>query len=117
MNEKEIILACNIAWQEKCLELLGHKVGDEVFCLFHPDFGTAKQCNGTCTKGKGTIVRMEDGQIKIKSNRKYMHGSSVRKYPGSPVRFDTYWKYEEDFEYADLKSMLGVNQTEDTPNK
>ena len=110
MTEKDIMLACDIAWQEKCLELTGRKVGDEVFCLFHPDFGTAKQCNGTCTKGKGIIVRMDDGQIKIKSNRKYMHGRSVRMYPGSPVRFQTYWKYEEEFEYADLKSMLGVKQ-------
>ena len=114
MKEDEaILLSCDIAWQEKFLELSGHKIGDEVFCLFHPDFGTAKQCNGTCKKGKGTIVRMEDGQIKIKSNEKYTQGRSVRKYPDSPVRFQTYWKYVEDFEYTGLKSMLGVKQIEE----
>ncbi len=112
METKEIELACNIAWQEKCLELTGYNVGDEVFCLFHPDFGTAKNSYGTCVKGKGTIVRMDDGTIKIKSNEKYRKSKSVRKYPDSPVRFQTYWKYEEDYEYADLKSMLGVKQEE-----
>lgn len=112
MTDKDmmLVLTCDIAWQEKFLELTGYNIGDEVFCLFHPDFGTAKECNGTCKKGKGTIVRMEDGQIKIKSNEKYQQGKSVRKYPGSPVRFQTYWKYELDYEYADLKSMLGVKQ-------
>lgn len=64
-------------------------------------------------KGKGTIVKMEDGQIKIKSNEKYQKGKSVRKYPGSPVRFQTYWKYELDYRYVDLKPMLGVKQEED----
>ncbi len=113
MEEKDIILRCDIAWQEKFLELTGHKIGDDVYCLFHPDYGTAKECRGTCKKGKGTIVRMDDGSIKIKSNDKYLHGRSVRKYPDSPVRFQTYWKYEEDFEYADLKSMLHTKQTKE----
>lgn len=113
MTKKDIMLACDIARQEKFLELTGYDIGDEVYCLFHPDFGTSKQCNGTCKKGKGVIVRMDDGQIKIKSNEKYLHGKSVRKYPGSPVRFQTYWKYELDYEYADLESMLGVKQEED----
>jgi len=113
MTQKEIELACDIAWQEKFLEVTGYKIGDEVFCLFHPNFGSAKQCNLICTKGKGTIVRMEDGQIKIKSDKKYVHGRSVRKYPDSPVRVQTYWEYEEDFEYAGLKSMLGVKQIDE----
>lgn len=108
-----ILIACDIAWQEKFLELTEHKIGDEVFCLFHPDFGTAKQSNGTCKKGKGTIVRMADGTIKIKSHEKYLHGKNVRRYPDSPVRFQTYWKYEMEYEYADLKSMLSTKQTED----
>ena len=113
MEQKDIMLACDIAWQEKFLELTGYNIGDEVYCLFHPDFGTSKQCNGTCKKGKGVIVRTDDGQIKIKSNEKYQQGKSVRRYPGSPVRFQTYWKYELDYEYADLKSMLSVKQEED----
>lgn len=112
MEVNEIKRLCDIAWQEKCLELTGHKIGDEVFCLFHPDFGTAKECRGYCKKGKGVIVRMDDGSIRIKSNDKYNRGKSIRKYPGSPVRFQRYWKYEMEYEYADLSSMLGVTQEE-----
>ena len=48
-----------------------------------------------------------------KRNEKYQQGKSVRKYPDSPVRFQTYWKYDFDYEYADLKSMLGVKQEEE----
>ena len=36
MEENDaILLACDIAWQEKFLDMTGYNVGDEVFCLLY----------------------------------------------------------------------------------
>lgn len=113
MTREEIMLACDIAWQEKFLEITGHKIGDEVFCLFSSSFGTATKSYSTSVKGKGVIIRMEDGSIRIKSNEKYKHSKNVRRYPNIPSSLQTYWKYEEDYAYAKLDSMLNVRQKEE----
>ena len=70
MTDNEIEHLCDLAWQEKYLELKGLKIGDEVICSFSNHHGNAKQSYSSMVKGKGVIVETEKG-IKVKSLEKY----------------------------------------------
>ena len=43
MIDKETERLCDLAWQEKYLELKGLKIGDEVICSFSNHHSDAKQ--------------------------------------------------------------------------
>ena len=65
MTDSEIEHLCDLAWQEKYLELKGLKIGDEVICSFSNHYGNAKQSYSYMVKGKGVIVETEKG-IKVR---------------------------------------------------
>lgn len=95
MSKKEIELQCDIAWAEKYLELTGHKIGDEVTCIFSTYTGNNDHAYMGSVIGKGTIVRTEKG-IFVKSNDKVKkaHEEHVRR------RKSTIWVYREEYDYA-----------------
>ena len=99
MIDKETEHLCDLAWQEKYLELKGLKIGDEVICSFSNHHGNAKQSYSYMVNGKGVIVETEEG-IKVKSLEKYTLSRSEKRRP-----YDTksYWVYYEDYEYSDLR--------------
>ena len=99
MIDKETERLCDLAWQEKYLELKGLKIGDEVICSFSSHHGNAKQSYSYAVDGKGVIVETEKG-IKVKSLEKYTLSRSEKRRP-----YDTksYWVYYEDYEYSDLR--------------
>ena len=78
MTDREIEHLCDLAWQEKYLELKGLKIGDEVICLFSNHHGNAKQSYSYMVNGKGVIVETEEG-IKVKSLEKYTASRSKKK--------------------------------------
>ena len=65
MTDREIEHLCDLAWQEKYLELKGLKIGDEVICSFSNHYGNAKQSYSYMVKVKGVIVETEKG-IKVR---------------------------------------------------
>ena len=79
MTKKEIILQCELAYQEKFLELNGLKIGDEVDCMFFPNHGNAKQSYTSSVIGKGTIIKTDKG-IVVKSNEKYKKSHEEKVY-------------------------------------
>ena len=99
MIDKETEHLCDLAWQEKYIELKGMKRGDEVMCLFSNHQGAAKHSYSYAVDGKGVIVETEKG-IKVKSLEKYTLSRSEKRRP-----YDTksYWVYYEDHEYSDLR--------------
>ena len=99
MTDREIEYLCDLAWQEKYLELKGLKIGDEVICSFSNRHGNAKQSYSYMVDGKGVIVETEKG-IKVKSLEKYTASRTEKRRP-----YDTksYWVYYEDYEYSDLR--------------
>ena len=97
MTRKEIEMACDRAWDEKFLELTGHKIGDEVECVFFPKGGNTKQCYMTSKEGKGKIVETENG-VFVKSCNKYTKADSRRN-----ARHQIYWVYEEDYLLSDVR--------------
>ena len=102
MTKKEILLQCELAYQEKFLELNNLKIGDEVECSFFPNLGTAKQSYTTCVIGKGIIVKTDDG-IFVKSNDKYKKSSTKKMYPNRPLNTKTYWAYEDTYLLSKLE--------------
>ena len=106
MTKDEIKLQCDIAWQEKYLELTGHKIGDEVMCNFSAHHGNAKQSYSYLVKGKGTIVRTDKG-IFVKSHEEYPVSHSKKRRP-----FDRnyYWDYQNEIVYAKVDSIIEENQ-------
>ena len=99
MTDREIEHLCDLAWQEKYLELKGLKIGDEVICSFSNHHGNAKQSYSYMVNGKGVIVETEEG-IKVKSLEKYtISRSKKRKLSDrNPI-----WVYCEDYAYSDLR--------------
>ena len=95
MTRKEIELACDLAWQIKFLELTGHKVGDEVECTFFPNRGDYEHSYMYSIVDKGVIVETDKG-IFVKSNKEYTKSYETRRYPNSPTRLCTYWRYEQE---------------------
>ena len=97
MSKKEIELQCDIAWQEKFLELTGHKIGDEVTCSFTSYNGNRDHAYSFSVIGKGTIVRTEKG-VFVKSNDKVKkaHEEHVR------GRKSTILVYREEYDYANV---------------
>ena len=95
MSKKEIELQCDIVWAEKYLELTGHKIGDEVTCIFSSYRGNTDHAYMGSIIGKGTIVRTEKG-IFVKSNDKVKkaHEEHIR------GRKSTIWVYREEYDYA-----------------
>ena len=95
MCKKEIELQCDIAWAEKYLELTGHKIGDEVTCIFTSHNGNRDHSYMGSVIGKGTVVRTEKG-IFVKSNDKVKkaHEEHVR------GRKSTIWVYRDEYDYA-----------------
>ena len=102
MTLEEIKAACDIAWQEKFLELAGLKIGDEVTCLFTTYHGDRKHCSMGSALGKGTIIRTEEG-IFVQSYDRYIVARNTKKYPNRPYNYETYWKYTEETVLSDLK--------------
>ena len=98
MSKKEIELQCDIAWAEKYLELTGHKIGDEVTCMFSTYTGNRDHAYMVSVIGKGAIVRTEKG-IFVKSNDKVIkaHEEHIR------GRNSTIWVYCEEYDYANVK--------------
>ena len=70
MTDSEIEHLCDLAWQEKYLELKGLKIGDEVICSFSNHHGNAKQSYSSMVKGKVVIVENKKS-IKVNSIEKY----------------------------------------------
>ena len=99
MTDREIEHLCDLAWQEKYLELKGLKIGDEVICSFNNHHGNAKQSYSYMVNGKGVIVETEDG-IKVKSLEKYTTSRSKKRKLSdrNPI-----WVYYEDYAYSDLR--------------
>ena len=100
---KDIILQCDLAWQEKLLELIGCKIGDTVNCTFSVFTGNAKQCFQSSKNGKGIIVKTEKG-ILVKSLEKYPRAREVRRYPMRPR--PTYWHFEDEYAFSKLDSII-----------
>lgn len=99
MIDKETEHLCDLAWQEKYLELKGLKIGDEVICSFSNHHGDAKHSYSYAVDGKGVIVETENG-IKVKSLEKYTVSRSEKR---RPYDIKSYWVYYEDYEYSDLR--------------
>lgn len=99
MTDSEIEHLCDLAWQEKYLELKGLKIGDEVICSFSNHHGNAKQSYSSMVKGKGVIVETEKG-IKVKSLEKYTLSRLEKR---RPYDRNSYWVYYEDYVYSDLR--------------
>lgn len=99
MTDREIEHLCDLAWQEKYLELKGLKIGDEVICSFSNHHGNAKQSYSYMVNGKGVIVETEEG-IKVKSLEKYTASRSKKR---RPYDRNSYWVYYEDYAYSDLR--------------
>ena len=99
MTDSEIEHLCDLAWQEKYLELKGLKIGDEVICSFSNHYGNAKQSYSYMVKGKGVIVETEKS-IKVKSLEKYTLSRSEKR---RPYDRNSYWVYYEDYAYSDLR--------------
>ena len=99
MIDKETEHLCDLAWQEKYLELKGLKIGDEVICSFSNHHGNAKQSYSYMVNRKGVIVETEDG-IKVKSLEKYTSSRSEKR---RPYDRNSYWVYYEDYVYSDLR--------------
>ena len=102
MTLKEIQAACDIAWQEKFLELVGLKIGDEVTCTFFPNSGDSKRSYTNSVEGKGIITRTDKG-IMVRSVAQYTKSRETRVYPDRPNNTKTYWKYTQENLYSDLK--------------
>ena len=108
-NTKDLILQCDLAWQEKFLELTGLKIGNTIECYFSTFSGNSNRCFQSLTKGKGTIV-MTDKGIFVKSNEKYTIAHEKRKYPNRPTNTQTYWSYQDEYVFSKLdKSILQLN--------
>lgn len=90
MTDKEIKIKCDIAWQEKYLELTGHKIGDIVTCSFSCSSGNAKQAYTHLSEGKGTI-EMTDKGIMVKSCEKYKVAHSD--YRNRQFNRGPYWRF------------------------
>lgn len=101
MTLNEIKAACDIAWQEKFLELAGLKIGDEVTCLFFPNGGNSKNSYTISVEGKGIITRTEKG-IMVQSIEQYTKSRETRVYPNRPYNTKTYWKYTKENLYSNL---------------
>ena len=99
MTDSEIEHLCDLAWQEKYLELKGLKIGDEVICSFSNRHGNAKQSYSYIVDGKGVIVETEK-DIKVKSLEKYTLSRSEKR---RPYDRNSYWVYYEDYVYSDLR--------------
>ena len=99
MTDNEIEHLCDLAWQEKYLELKGLKIGDEVICSFSNHHGNAKQSYSYMVKGKGVIVETEEG-IKVKSLEKY---TALRSEKRRLSDRNSIWVYYEDYAYSDLR--------------
>ena len=99
MIDKETEHLCDLAWQEKYLELKGLKIGDEVICSFSKHHGDAKHSYSYAVDGKGVIVETEKG-IKVKSLEKYTASRSKKRKLSdrNPI-----WVYYEDYKYSDLR--------------
>ena len=99
MIDKETEHLCDLAWQEKYLELKGLKIGDEVICSFSKHHGDAKHSYSYAVDGKGVIVETEKG-IKVKSLEKYTASRSKKRKLSdrNPI-----WVYYEDYAYSDLR--------------
>ena len=99
MIDKETERLCDLAWQEKYLELKGLKIGDEVICSFSNHHGDAKHSYSYAGDGKGVIIETENG-INVKSLEKYTVSRSEKR---RPYDIKSYWVYYEDYEYSDLR--------------
>ena len=99
MTDREIEHLCDLAWQEKYLELKGLKIGDEVICSFSNHHGNAKQSYSYMVNGKGVIVETEEG-IKVKSLEKY---TALRSEKRRLSDRNSIWVYYEDYAYSDLR--------------
>ena len=99
MTDREIEHLCDLAWQEKYLELKGLKIGDEVICSFSNHHGDAKQSYSYMVNGKGVIVETEEG-IKVKSLEKY---TALRSEKRRLSDRNSIWVYYEDYAYSDLR--------------
>jgi len=95
MTRNEIELACDLAWQKKFIELIGHKIGDEVECTFFPNSGNSKSSYVCSVIDKGIIVETDKG-IFVKSNKQYDKSYEVRRYPNSSTSLSTYWAYRKE---------------------
>lgn len=99
MTDREIEHLCDLAWQEKYLELKGMKIGDEVICSFSNHHGNAKQSYSYMVNGRGVIVETEEG-IKVKSLEKY---TALRSKKRKLSDRNPIWVYYEDYVYSDLR--------------
>ncbi len=102
MKIKEIKLKCDIAWQEKFLELTGHKVGDKVKCSFHFSIGNEKRAFSSIVDGDGIIERTEKG-ILVKSCEKYRVAHSD--YRDRRFNRGPYWRFEKEYVYMNLDNI------------
>lgn len=101
MIRPDIKLKCDIAWQEKFLELTGLKIGDVVDCNFSASHGNARQSFSYLAEGKGTIVMTEKG-IFVKSHEKYKVARSEKSR-----RSRAYiWLYHDEFVFSRLENII-----------
>lgn len=92
MTKKEIELQCELAYQQKFLELIGKKIGDRVKCVFFTNSGDSKHSYTSPINGDGTIIKDEKGYA-VLSDKEYSTSKEVRNKPGSPSDFRTHWEY------------------------
>lgn len=92
MTKKEIELQCELAYQEKFLELIGKKVGDKVKCVFFKNSGDRKHSYLSSFEGDGTIIKDEKGYA-VLSDTESCVSKEVPNKPWSPSDFRTHWEY------------------------
>lgn len=92
MTKKEIELQCELAYQQKFLELIGKKVGDKVKCVFFYNSGDSKHSYTSSIEGDGIIIKDEKGYA-VLSDMEYRVSKSVRNKPWSPSDFSTHWVF------------------------
>lgn len=92
MTKKEIEFKCELAYQEKFLELTGKKVGDRVKCSFTYHHGDSKRSYMSSIEGYGTIVCDEKGYA-VLSDEEYTTSKEVRNKPWNVSDFSCHWEY------------------------
>lgn len=92
MTNKEIELKCELAYQEKFLDLIGKNVGDRVKCTFFIHTGNRKNSYMSSRDGYGTIIRDENGYA-VLSDEEYSTSKEVRNKPWSVSDFSSHWEY------------------------
>lgn len=105
MTREEIEQKAKIAYQQRFLELTGYKVGDVVEARFTHYWGGGKNVHYDWKRGKGTIIRLENGEIRIKSLDKYGKSEEVSDCPDGSLR-RSHWHVFNDIVIEKIDNII-----------